>query len=360
MATPLEQLTDKLERLSTHFDLLGEWPKASLEHLAAAGAWTWIIPKQYGGLGLDPTSQLMAYEAVGAGCMATLLILTQRDGACELIALSDNEPLKNELLPKLARNQLMTSVGISQLTTSNQTGRPALIAEPEGEGFLLKGFMPWVTGAEKCDFVVTGAVTPDGRQILAAVPMDLPGIQVDSPMKLMALESSLTTEVHCRNVALKPEHILVGPSEKALSRRSAVKALVVAASGIGLAQSMTRLIVKRAGETDGTLKEMAEELAARYLAVRERLFKFAEQLNDPEAEVSTTDVRVAVNDLLLRLAIGTLTYAKGSGFIRQRKAQRLVREAMFFLVWSAPDNVRARTLAGFLDKPEPKSKSMWQ
>jgi hypothetical protein len=32
--------------------------------------------------------------------------------------------------------------------------------------------------------------------------------------------------------------------------------------------------------------------------------------------------------------------------------QRLAREAMFFLVWSAPDDVRTRTLAGFLDEPD--------
>ena len=358
MTTALDQLTDKLTRLSTHFDMLGEWPEASLQHLTDAGAWAWIIPEPYGGLELDPISQLLVYEAIGAGCMATLLILTQRDGACELIALADNDALKNELLPRLARNDLMTSVGISQLTTSNQTGKPALTAEPVGDEFRLKGFMPWVTGAEKCDFVVTGAVLPDDRQILAVVPLDLPGVQVDPAMKLMALESSCTSEVYCRDVLLKRDLILVGPAEKALARRSTVKPLVVAASGIGLAQSMIQLIVKQAVGTDGPLKEMAEELAARYEAVRERLFKVAEQLNDPNAEVPTTEVRVAVNDLLLRLAIGSLTYAKGSGFIRQRNAQRLVREAMFFLVWSAPDNVRARTLAGFLNTPEPESRSM--
>lgn len=358
MASPLEQLTAGLARLSTHYDITGQWPERSLEHLNGIGAWTWIIPKAYGGTGLDAEPQLRAYEAVAEGCLSTLLILSQRDGACELIAQSENEALKEELLPRLARNEIMISVGISQLTTSHQTGKPALVAVPDGEDYLLKGFMPWVTAAEKCDFVVSGAVLPDGRQILAAVPVDLPGVQVDPAMNLMALESSRTSEVHCREVRLASRYLLAGPTEKALSRRSAVKVLVVAASGIGLARTMVQLVADHASKAQGPMVEQAEELAARFEAVRERFYKFAGKLNEPEADIPSTEIRVSVNDLLMRLAVATLVFSKGSGFIRQRDAQRLVREAMFFLVWSAPENVRVQTLASFLATPEPESKSM--
>jgi len=359
MTLPLEHLTQHLARLATHYDIGSEWPIKSLDHLTEAGAWTWIIPEQYGGRQLDPESQILAYEAVAAGCMASLLILTQRDGACELISSSPNEHLKQDLLPRLAAHELMTSVGISQLTTSHQAGKPALIATPDGPNYRLRGFMPWVTSAEKCDFIVTGVALPESaEQILAVVPTDRPGIQIDPPMNLMALGGTLTSEVHCRDVVITPDDILQGPAVRALERRSAVKALVVAAAGVGLAGTMARSIAKQAVKTSGPLRESAEEILGRYEAVRDRLRKNAGRLNQPEAEVPAAELRIAVNDLLMRLAIATLTYAKGSGFIRQRDAQRLVREAMFFLVWSTPEDIRAQTLAGFLDTPEPKSKSM--
>ncbi|MFQ5429360.1 MAG: acyl-CoA dehydrogenase family protein [Phycisphaerae bacterium] len=358
MTTPLEQLTRDLARLATHYDMLGAWPATSIDRLEEAGAWTWIIPKQYGGMALGPADQITAYEAVAAGCMSSLLILTQRDGACELIAASDNESLKAELLPKLARNEIMTSVGISQITTSRQGGKPALTATPEGANYRLHGFMPWVTGAAKCDFLVTGAVLPDGRRILAAVPTDAMGVQIDPPMKLMALEASQTSEVHCRKVLLSEHHILQGPADRVLARRSAVKPLVVAAAGVGLAGAMVLTMVERAAGLKGRLGEIAEDLVARYEAVRERLYKHARQLVEPGAEIPRDEIRVAVNDLLMRLAVATLTYAKGSGFIRQRDAQRLAREAMFFLVWSATEEVRIQTLEAFLHTPPPESKSM--
>lgn len=358
MTTPLRQLSHDLARLATHYDISGEWPERSLAHLTAAGAWGWMVPTAYGGTELDLVPQLQAYEAVAAGCMSSLLILSQRDGACELLTSGQNDRLKGELLPRLAANKVMASVGISQITTSRQAGKPALTAEPNGDGYCLRGFMPWVTSAEKCDFIVAGAVLPDGRQVLVVVRADLRGVQIDRAMSLMALESTRTAEVHCRDVVIDASWVLSPPAAKALSRTSPVKIWTVVASGIGLAGAMIRLVSSHAKKTKGPLREQAEELASRYQAVRERMYRCAEQLAGSERDPSISGVRVAVNDLLVRLAVATLIYAKGSGYIRQRDAQRLVREAMFFLVWSAPEDVRTQTLAGFLDQPLPESKSL--
>ncbi len=358
MNPALESLSKKLAKLATHYDLTGEWPVQSLDHLTQAGAWTWVIPQPFGGMGLDPLLQTQAYEAVAAGCMSSLLILTQRDGACEFIAESDNEPLKADLLPKLAAGEIMTSVGISQLTTSHQTGRPALTATPNGSGFVLHGFSPWVTGAKECQYLVIGALLPDGRQVLLTVPTDLPGVVIDPPMQLMAMQCTLTSEVHFKDAVVDARYVLRGPGQRILASRSTVKPLVVATAGIGLAGTMVRLIESQAGKASGPLAEMAEELSARYHALRDRLMTFAASLLEPGQEVPKTEIRVGVNDLLVRLAAGVLTFAKGSGLLRQRDAQRLVREAMFFLVWSAPEEVRTKTLAHLLDRPEPKTASM--
>ncbi|HEY3242010.1 MAG TPA: hypothetical protein VGM03_01550, partial [Phycisphaerae bacterium] len=70
----------------------------------------------------------------------------------------------------------------------------------------------------------------------------------------------------------------------------------------------------------------------------------ADRLSDPEFEIPGDEIRVAVNDLVVRLAMALLTISKGSGFLRGDAAQRLVREALFFLVWSAPQPVQLGTL----------------
>src|SRR5260221_13588088 len=91
----------------------------------------------------------------------------------------------------------MTSLGFSQLPTSHQSGPPALVAQAVPGGFQLDGFMPWVTSAVKCQYIVTGAVMPDGMHVLLAAPTDSPGIIVEPPLELMALQGSLTCLVRC-------------------------------------------------------------------------------------------------------------------------------------------------------------------
>lgn len=358
MNSALDQLTARLARLATHFDMTSAWPAESLEQLGAAGAWTWIVPKNFGGIGLPAPSQMQAYEAVAAGCLSCALILTQRDGAAEFIAESDNDAAKAALLPRLASNELFASIGISHLTTSRQGGKPALTARPDGDGFSLSGYMPWVTAAEHCDLIVTGAVVPDGSQVLVWVPTDAAGVQIDPPMRLAALQSSCTSEVHLRQVRISSEHVLRRPCDNALRRRSPVKSMVVSVVGIGLAKALARDIERHTASEHGALRELIDDAVARYEALRERVFSHVARLDDESAEVPKTALRVAVNDLLMRLAVTAVTMGKGSGFIRQRDTQRLAREAMFFLVWSAPEDVMTQTLSIMLDRPAPEIRSM--
>ena len=329
-----------------------------MKHLDAAGAWTWAIAREFGGLGLSTLQQTLAYEAVAAGCMSTLLILAQHDAACELIATGAPDHLKQELLPRLARHEYLATVGISQLTTSHQGGRPALSARPEGGGYRLRGFMPWVTAAAKCEFIVAGAAVSPTEQLLAVVRTDAPGVIVDPPMQMMALQASWTSEVHCRDVLVEADRIIRGPMPDVLSARSPIKPLVVSAAGVGLAGAMLSLCETAATKAPEELRALAAECRERYEAVRVRLMRYAESPEQALAAGAKTGLRVAVNDLLVRLAAAVLTFAKGGGFLRQRDAQRFVREAMFFLVWSAPDDVRAGTLSLLLNDYPAETKSM--
>ena len=61
-------------------------------------------------------------------------------------------------------------------------------------------------------------------------------------------------------------------------------------------------------------------------------------------------LRADLNALLVRLAGVLMTVAKGSGYLRDRTAQRLAPEALFFCVWSAQDPVRQGTVDRLLGK----------
>ena len=55
-------------------------------------------------------------------------------------------------------------------------------------------------------------------------------------------------------------------------------------------------------------------------------------------------LRVQANRLVVRAAETALTATKGAGFVSGHPAERLVRESMFFLVWSCPQAVSSAVM----------------
>src|SRR5262249_11019983 len=170
--------------------------------------------------------------------VTTFFLLSQREPACRRLSTGGSETLREELLVPLARGERFVTVGLAQLTTSRQHGKPVLTARPHGDGFVLDGVMPWVTGAARADHFVTGAVLEDGRQILVVIPRDADGLSVREPLDLMALQGSLTTSVDCYHVFVERRHVLAGPAEQVMaSGRSGTGGLETSCLAIGLARA---------------------------------------------------------------------------------------------------------------------------
>ncbi len=211
MAEQERALEETLAILAQHAndaDASPTWPERPWEALRQSGIQGWSIPDTYGGGGLSTAELLAGYETLAGACLTTCFILSQREAACRRIRDSGNAGLCRQLLPALACGDSFATVGLSHLTTSRQHLKPDFQARAAGDTFLLSGTLPWVTGAAKSNYIVTGAQLDEGFQILAILPTDLPGVSVEPPLSLMALEGSLTAEVRCTEVKLDRKWLL--------------------------------------------------------------------------------------------------------------------------------------------------------
>ncbi|HMB95732.1 MAG TPA: acyl-CoA dehydrogenase family protein, partial [Tepidisphaeraceae bacterium] len=209
----LREIIPGIVSRADRLDQTGDWPEEDLRVLTSVGAMRWAVPLEYCGEDLSPIELHFRYETIAAASLTTALILTQRDSAVSLLAAAESSPLRDELLSQLAKNEIFTTVGIAQLTTSRQRGGPALRASRIENGYHLNGEIPWATGAGHAQFIVAGATLEDRRQILFTLPMDAAGVGVQPPLPLVALRGSHTTSVLCENVKLDERNILFGPVE---------------------------------------------------------------------------------------------------------------------------------------------------
>jgi alkylation response protein AidB-like acyl-CoA dehydrogenase len=330
-----------LEALADEVDSSPAWPTASWEALGTAGVFGWSIPTQYGGLELDGRTLLRGYEWIAAACLTTAFLLSQRDAAVRRIRDTGRADLCRELLRPLACGGRFATVGLSQLTTSRQFGGPALRAEAVGDRFILNGSMPWVTGAQEADHLVTGAALDDGQQVMLVLPTDAAGLRIGPPLDLMALRGSLTTEVRCEGVAVDRQWLLAGPAERVMNvGRGGTGGLETSALALGLAKAAIDHVHREAAARP-EWNDLAARLESDRRAAHDEMNRLAGGGGTPEAALA---LRAAANALVLRATQAALTVSKGDGFVHPHPAQRWARQALFFLVWSCPRPAAEATL----------------
>jgi alkylation response protein AidB-like acyl-CoA dehydrogenase len=318
------------------------WPADSWRALERSGALRWCIPSSLGGLDLDAVDWLRGYEKLAGACLTTAFLLSQRDAACRRLRDGNNEGLRRDLLPLLARGEAFATVGLSQLTTSRQHLKPTFLARRAEGSFILNGNIPWVTGAQRADYLVVGAMLEEGGQILAVLPRDVEGVSIDPPLQLMALEGSLTTEVHCQDVRLESKWLLAGPAERVMARgRGGTGGLETSCLAIGLAGAAIDYLHGES-EARAELRATTQRLEQMRQGLRDQLHRLASETCPPE---SAAQLRARANTLVLRATQAALTASKGTGFLRTHPAQRWARQALFFLVWSCPRPAAEATLA---------------
>lgn len=326
------------------------WLAESVALLGRAGYLGNTVPRSRGGRELDDRDLLEVYIDVARGSLAAALILTQHDRACELLRDGENPALAEQLLPELSVGRELATVGISQLTTSRRHGPAPLRARRTPGGYALDGVMPWVTSANHADQIVTGAVLEDEQQLLAVVSPRAAAIAPGAPLELAALSATDTSQVQCNDAPVSAEQVIRGPSAQVLASRAPVKGLTVAAVGIGVACGLLDEAQGRAAKLPAAHPRLAQ-IDERIGALRAELLALAVAgVRSPAGDDGRRQrLRLEVNALVTRLAATMMVLAKGSGFLANSPAQRLAREAMFLLVWSAPVEVQLGTIEQLWD-----------
>jgi alkylation response protein AidB-like acyl-CoA dehydrogenase len=341
---PLDELCSRLRELAPMLDEPNAWPAEQLRLCATAGVHEWFLPREVGGQGWSEADLLRGYLKLGAACLTTAFVLTQRVGACTRIAASGKEFSKAELLPPLLSGKIFSTVGISHLTTSRQHVEPVLRASETAHGFRLDGYSPWVTGAPFAQNIVLGATLADGRQILVAMPTDLPGVRIPKPPELVSLSASQTGPVHCDGVLVDRRWLLAGPVAQVMKQGLGAKTggLQTSTLAAGLAMAALDYLDDEAKQRD-VLATPAAAMRCELDALIADLLALAEG----ESRCAADDARSRANSLALRATQAALVAAKGAGFVQGHAAGRWCREALFFLVWSCPQGVLAANLCEF-------------
>ena len=338
----LAELCQEIKSLGTHTREVGPWKSGALSKIAISGGLAGWIQKDDGGTEASEKAIMEFLIALASSCLTTALALTQWASAVRILSRASLET-RARFLPDLATGQQFTTVGISQLTTSQQhLDRPILTATQINNTWSLEGRCPWVTGADSVSTLVTGAISINSQKTQATphffvLETNSSGVKIAPPMELLALTGSRTSSIELDHVS--PAAEIVSKSESGPQTGGlGTTALAVGSTRASLA------ILEQESFRRGQLKPIFEELEKEVAVIESMLFQFATKgIGTQERNL----LRQRANTLVTRTAQAALTASKGAGFVKGHPAEHLIRESMFYLVWSCPQSVTESLLCDF-------------
>lgn len=332
-----ETVLEALARESSQLDRGSVFPSASVRLCARQEA-LWDAE--------EPCS-VASYAGMAYGCLTVAFIMTQRNAAIRRIRSSSNRTAKDGVLQAIESGEAFATVGISHLTTSRKhLATPPVRATRTQEGWRLDGIVPWVTGASHASYLVLGAVETDASlvgtdELLFLVPTARAGLVAGKGMELLALTASCTDVVELEQVEVSASDVLHGPCSNviAASQAGGAGGLQTSALALGLAGAAIDFLHGEAAARSA-LQGFATKLTSDWESVYSDLVKAADG-NAVRGKVpaDATNLRKRANDLALQSTQSAMTVAKGAGFLSSHPVARWCREAMFFLVWSCPQDV---------------------
>jgi len=294
-------------------------PRAQLDRLADAGLYGLAGPAEHGGLGAGPATVRSVVEVLAGGCLTTTFVWAQHHGLVRALAAAPPSPERDRWLRDLCAGRRRAGLALGGLLP----GEPRLRAEPAGDGWLVDGTSPWVSGWGLVDVVYLAARGPGDRLVWLIVDAVEGGGLTVHRHRLVAVDASVTVTADFAGVAV-PGNRLVAVEAYRPDRYHAPD--VLRQNGflaLGVAGRCCRLL----GPTP---------FDAELTACRDRL-RSAAGPGIPAA-------RAAASDLALRAAAALVVDRGSRAAVRGADPERLAREALFLLVFGTRPAIRAALL----------------
>jgi alkylation response protein AidB-like acyl-CoA dehydrogenase len=295
---------------------------AHLDLLAEEGFYGLAAPP---GVGTLKVSSLPAacqvVEELASGCLTTAFVWVQHHTAVLAAASSEQPGITEQWLAPLVAGQHRAGLAIGATV---RQGPAALRATPVDGGYLFDGEAPWVTGWGLIDTLYASARTADDSALWALLDArDGDTLRVE-PVDMVAVQASRTVRILFDQHFVPADRVTGMLPQEQWSRPNPGTLRFNGSLALGLAGRCARLV------GDAALVDQVDECR--------------DALDTADADGMPV-ARAAASELALRAA-GALSVATGSrAVLLDNHAQRLMREAMFLLVFGLRPSIREALLA---------------
>lgn len=287
-------------------------PRELLDTLAGAGLYGAGADGDFGAV-------CAVQEALASGCLTTAFVWAQHHGLVRALAAGGGSTDRARWLAELTAGRIRAGVGLG---TGGALPEPRLHARPDGPDWVLDGVLPFCSGWGRTDVIHVAASAPGGRVAwLITDAAQGPTLRAER-LQLAALNAAGTVRLKFTG------HRVGGGRLTGLHTAAAATAPQVLRLHAALALGVTARCCRLLGPTP-----LDDELSR----LRDRL---------DELGPGTAAARGAAGQLAVHAAAAVMTSDGSRSLLAAGHGQRLMREAMFTLVYALRPESRAAVLTG--------------
>ncbi|MFN2424009.1 MAG: acyl-CoA dehydrogenase family protein [Cryomorphaceae bacterium] len=169
------------------------------------------IPEQYGGLGLDFKSSMLAAEALGAGHAFSVAYGAHTGIGTLPILYYGNEAQKEKYVTKLATGEWKACYCLTEPSAGSDanSGKTKAKLTDDGKHYVINGQKMWITNSGFADVFIVFAKIDDDKNLSAfIVEKGHEGIELNPEEKKMGIKGSSTRQVFFHDVKVPVENML--------------------------------------------------------------------------------------------------------------------------------------------------------
>ncbi|HEY3193981.1 MAG TPA: acyl-CoA dehydrogenase family protein [Candidatus Dormibacteraeota bacterium] len=345
VALPLAEEVDRDHR----------FPEEAVKAAADAGLMGVLIPREYGGAGLDALAFTLCIDELAQACASTSVIVDVHTSVgSEPILLFGTEEQKRRWLPRLASGELLGAFALTEPSAGSDAASLKTSARRNGDSYILNGTKVFITSIGRAGLYIVFARTgPDERAAGVSafiVPADTPGLKVGQIFKKMGLNGSPTGELVLEDVVVPVANRLAAEGHGFAVAMRALDSGRIGISGqaLGIAQaavseSAALLAVRSREEGDDfLLADMATRLeSARLLAYHAAWLCSIGQPFTRQASMA----KLHSTDTAMQVALDALQLAGEEGAVRGSPFERHVRDAKALQIYEGSNQVQRVVIA---------------
>nr|WP_207950039.1 acyl-CoA dehydrogenase family protein [Nocardioides ochotonae] len=329
---------------------------AIVPRMGELGFFGLTLPEEYGGVGGDHVTSVLAMEELGRADSALRGIVSVSSGlVAGSVLRAGTEEQRREWLPRLAAGTALGCFGLTEPGVGSDAGNLTTRARRDGSDYVLDGEKLFITNGTWADLALVFARTGgDGPRGVSAflVPTGSAGFEAREITGKLGLRGQATASLHLDGVRV-PASALLG--EEGQGFRIAMTALdkgrvSVAAGCVGIVQgcleaavdyATTRTQFGRPIASFQLVQDLIADISLDADAARLLVWRCADLLDRGEpVGVAASKAKLFASEAAVRAANNALQVHGGSGYIDDYPVAKYLRDARVMTLYEGTSQIQ--------------------